>query len=226
VDGDYNFWYAPYLSTPFIVIVITSLVLNCINVGFILFRGYIHFYAYGVQVNIIFLCLIIEIIGNIERILFITVCQYYKPLVITYIVTEIGLFSTLPLSLISTILIAFYWAEIMSKTNVSRFKKGGSWLLKLKIPFIIITIVLVVVDITLSIIRTQVVTDLEYFITLKVTVIWYALLTFSINITFLIIGIKIIFFANKTNKVDVVKTEKENEKKKSKNKKIKTRLIN
>jgi hypothetical protein len=95
---------------------------------------------------------------------------------------------TLPFPFIisGTLVLCFYWFETMSKSSMMVYP----FLNRLKIPFFIISGVVIVMDITLSIMRSSgqiISTQL-----IVVTLICYSALAFGISVFYLVVAIKLL----------------------------------
>jgi hypothetical protein len=104
--------------------------------------------AYGPQLSVPQLCLVLQILCNMERLVFFVLdTAWIGRNIISSSASHLQVTSTWPFEFITNFLIALYWQEVIqTKTQVTQLQ----FVARLKVPFIIVSVILLVVDWVLS----------------------------------------------------------------------------
>eukprot|EP01122_Echinamoeba_exundans_P009576 TRINITY_DN3421_c0_g1_i1.p1 TRINITY_DN3421_c0_g1~~TRINITY_DN3421_c0_g1_i1.p1 ORF type:complete len:472 (-),score=44.29 TRINITY_DN3421_c0_g1_i1:43-1458(-) len=99
---------------------------------------------------------------------------------------------TFPFSVISTLLVAMYYHEVLTTSKL----KVAENIQKLRIPFFILTILILILEIVSSSLRASRVGTLYYLV--YTTSAYYAAATFALGVYFAIIGARVLIYFNKS----------------------------
>jgi len=193
-DGDYNYWYEYYYSDTYTTMEVILVVLNFAIIILIVVRFILHFTtnAKAEFLSIISFFLMIELLGCIARLFFILVCQHYKPLVMTVVVNETFITMGMPFSIISTLLLTLYWIDMIYNANLKRLRNSGQFLMKMKIPFIVFSVFISLVEAVTIYLRVKLVTNNSYDILTAVYRIWISTITIVIHVCLFIFGLRVL----------------------------------
>jgi hypothetical protein len=183
-SDEYNPWDVAFQQGGIAFSVVLS-PLTLFAMGFAAFK-LIYFIKYrGVQVSVVQIVLLFHIIGNAIRFVDSTVDPVMARTVFPLIVQQLLLTGSWPFSSCSTLLISFYWQELIDKTNarVSLFVK------KLKIPFWIISCLIFSMELVSSTLRG---TYYPLSVLTTLTGILYIVSETGLSILYFVSGIKII----------------------------------
>jgi hypothetical protein len=140
----------------------------------------------GCNLNVGTACLVCHLIASILRAFFVIVDPMGFRRMLTYHLNNTLFTLPFPFIISGTLVLCFYWFETMSKSSMMVYP----FLNRLKIPFFIISGVVIVMDITLSIMRSSgqiISTQL-----IVVTLICYSALAFGISVFYLVVAIKLL----------------------------------
>lgn len=185
-----DYWHSPGVLTGYIIVGIISLGL----LGLSIWKLVQFFKAFGPQVSIPIVSLVMEALSNLARILW---CV--DPIGASRVLDTLGrliiLTISLPFVIIVTVLTAFYWYELISKRI-----KSGVWIGKTQLPFFIICAALIVMEIIFDVLRGLYI-ESGVTITLQgVVYVIYAAMLIASSLFFFVIGTKVLRFLNKTSK--------------------------
>jgi ABC-type multidrug transport system fused ATPase/permease subunit len=147
------------------------------------------------------LILFFEMLGNADRLVAVTVDPLQLRLVFPDLVNQFFFTTSWPFTILTTILLAFYWHELIHKTDIT----VNTFLHKLKVPFWIIATVLIAIEFTISLLR-GLAFQISPFIT-AVGVIYVVINTTAV-IFFFVTGTKITKLLRKSERLQSRKTKK------------------
>jgi hypothetical protein len=191
-SDEYNPWDVTFQQGGIAFSVVLS-PLTFFAMGFAAFK-LVYFIKYrGVQVSVVQIVLLFHIIGNAIRFVDSTVDPVMARTVFPLIVQQLLLTGSWPFSSCSTLLISFYWQELIDKTNarVSLFVK------KLKIPFWIISCLIFSMELVSSTLRG---TYYPLSVLTTVTGILYIVSETGLSILYFISGVKIVKYIRASSK--------------------------
>jgi len=165
-------------------IILQILCVCCTVIGSIKVVQFIR--VFGFQLSISQICLLFEIIGSIERFVYL-IDPVYTRRIFSFPLGSILVSLSFPLSLASNLMITFYWQEILTfhKFEYITIPK----LHRLKWPFVIIVIIMFGLEIGEEIARA---TFQSGSVSILFNVIAYAIISFAIGLFFIITGIRIL----------------------------------
>jgi hypothetical protein len=143
---------------------------------------------YGPLVSVPQVCLAIATVANIFRTIYNALDPVYLGVAFTGPGAHMTSTISIPANIIMTLLIAFYWAELLDSSKV----KVTAFLSKMKIPFILISIVVTVFEIASSGARAALLPNVDFIAT--ITVILYLIITVAMTIFFIITGTRVLLY--------------------------------
>eukprot|EP01130_Rhizamoeba_saxonica_P000247 TRINITY_DN10228_c0_g1_i1.p1 TRINITY_DN10228_c0_g1~~TRINITY_DN10228_c0_g1_i1.p1 ORF type:complete len:449 (-),score=19.70 TRINITY_DN10228_c0_g1_i1:36-1382(-) len=134
-------------------------------------------------------CLLLETISSLLRFLYIAIDPIYFYYRVPPLITQLGFTFTWPVEIITTMLIALYWQELITSSKL----KVTSFINTLKIPFIITSVILIIMEFILAYLR-YLNEGGNHSITVFVILssILYAIVLLLVSIHFVYFGIKIL----------------------------------
>jgi hypothetical protein len=148
-SGDYNPWLdvADSGVMIFYSVFLGGFALSVIIIALVKFITLVRYR--GCHLTLPHLVLCFEIVGNADRLVAVTVDPLQLRIVFPFVVNQMLFTTSWPFTILTTILLTFYWHELIYKTDV----RVNTFLNKLKIPFWIIAVVLIAVEFTISLLR-------------------------------------------------------------------------
>jgi len=155
----------------------------------------------GCYLSLPHLILFFEMIGNAERLVAVTVDPLQFRLIFPLLVNQMLFTTSWPFTILTTMLVALYWHEIIHNTNIM----VNAFLTKLKTPFWIIAAVLFVIEIVTSVLR-----GLSFDIKAEVIVVGvvYVAINTAAVIFFFVTGTKITKLLRKSDRLRSQKVRK------------------
>jgi hypothetical protein len=149
VSNERNLWTEVFTSPMITVFRVILSVMNGLPLLLAAKKLYLFVTRKGCERNIPQLVLIFEIVANTLRIIAVTVDPIQSQRIFPYLLNQVLFTVSWPFSLMATLLITFYWHELIGKTNVNL----NNFLAKMKIPFWCTFGVLLVVEVLSGVVR-------------------------------------------------------------------------
>merc|ERR1711991_650273 len=151
-----------------------------------------------------------ELVSNILRLIYFAVDPVFFHTYFDVVTGNIFLDITLPISLFTSLLIGFHWFCIYQQSNQAMSKKASDLLIKIRIPALVVTGFLFLLQIVASVLRAIRVVDINLSL---VSIILVNAFTLIVAVIFIFAGAKILNTLNQT----AVKRERRKEGAKNEN---------
>jgi len=165
IDWDTNTWVAVTQGPGYIIYVALLFIMDFTNVVLSTYILWLKF-RFKPVLSVAFISLCLESVSNTIRVIQAIIYPWYN----VYLIPAVDITLTLPmcLTLITGLLVIFYWFDL---TSDPFFHKRGKFLGMMKRPVIIIATILVLFEITLDLLRNLVTFDVVEAVLLSYTII-------------------------------------------------------
>lgn len=157
--------------------------------------------VFGAQISVPQVCLALLALVNMFRTTYCAIDPVYFGLVMNGHAAHMTSTITIPANIIATLLVAFYWSELLDRNNV----QVNTFLSRMRIPFIILSLLVTAVEIASSALRTSPNPNLD-FMTIFAAVLYVLIVTAS-TIYFAITGTKVLLYIRRSSKMGNLREE-------------------
>jgi hypothetical protein len=157
--------------------------------------------TFGFQLSVPQLCLTILAVTNTFR----TVYHCLDPVYFGYAMNGAGAHMTstisIPANIIATLLVAFYWAELLDRNKV----QVSTFLSRMRIPFVIVSVLVTLVEIASSALRASPLPNLG-FMTIFSVILYVLVVTVS-TVFFATTGTRVLLYIRKSSGMGSLREE-------------------